>query len=168
MIVDKPDIYTREEDSKLHISSAQLGKKIASKEISVVLGSQMLSKQSQEGHKSERGPDERLFALYQTVQRNRVGDCLVICRPTTIGLHTTISDSQEGLDGTNKDKLTHICHERVDVIEAEGERAGHELPEGGAGLLDHELQDPQELLDRPVCCMSIISNLDSFPFLSDN
>ena len=59
------DIYTREEDSKLHISSAQLhvDKKIASKEISVVLGSQMLSKQSQEGHKSERGPDKRLFAL---------------------------------------------------------------------------------------------------------
>ena len=45
---------------------------------------------------------------------------------------------------------THTGHEGVDVVEAEGERAGHELAEGGAGLLDHELQDPQELLDRPV------------------
>ena len=45
---------------------------------------------------------------------------------------------------------THTGHEGVDVVEAEGERAGHELAEGGAGLLDHELQDPQELLDRPA------------------
>lgn len=45
---------------------------------------------------------------------------------------------------------THTGHERVDVVEAEGERARHELPEGGAGLLYHELQDTQELLDRPV------------------
>ena len=45
---------------------------------------------------------------------------------------------------------THTGHEGVDVVEAEGERAGHELAEGGAGLLDHEFQDPQELLDRPA------------------
>ena len=45
---------------------------------------------------------------------------------------------------------THTGHEGVDVVEAEGERAGHELAEGGTGLLDHEFQDPQELLDRPV------------------
>ena len=44
---------------------------------------------------------------------------------------------------------THTGHKRVDVVDAEGESAGHELPEGGAGLLDHELQDPQEFLDRP-------------------
>ena len=52
---------------------------------------------------------------------------------------------------------THTGHEGVDVVEAEGERAGHELAEGGAGLLDHELQDPQELLDRPARQYQLIS-----------